>query len=185
MISGISTLHTSMNESYFLTYIFLCMLLFCGFNTIQKGQYSFKHLVFFQGLLPKFYLLSYSRPKYAWPYKFYRSCWHLWTQEEYGYSSNNCQLSRLEGTASRQHGCSFILTNSSSGKRCQPSDSLSISSNTVDNDCPENCVSTKYSLSLTQSDLSDSVKKYLSEKITSGKENFEWIKQYRHFLKMN
>ena len=89
--------------------------------------------------------------------------------------------------ASRQHGCSFILTNSSSGKRCQPSDSLAMSSAQIDNDkdCPENCVSTKYSLSLTQSDLSDSVKKYLSEKITSGKENFKWIKQYWHFLKMN
>ena len=94
-------------------------------------------------------------------------------QEEFGFSHENCLLGQAEKLAQDTLGCSFVLINSTKGDRCNPSEAstfLSAQSSPPDDDgeCPQDCVQTRYSLSASQTELADSQKISLQDKISSG-----------------
>ena len=95
-------------------------------------------------------------------------------QSSFGYSHDNCLVSKHELVANDVLGCSFILLNSSDVGRCTPGNSSTFamqrlqSAPGTDEECPADCVHTKYSLQLSQTDLTDSVKINLQDKISSG-----------------
>ena len=49
-------------------------------------------------------------------------------QGDYGYSHENCLLSSTEVVARDKLGCSYILINSTNGRRCSPGDSTFLAS---------------------------------------------------------
>ena len=79
-------------------------------------------------------------------------------------------------------GCSFLPFNNSSHRRCSPEDSRVFSSSLsllashpkveemYNEDCPESCIQTRYSVSPIISDLSDSVKQKFRTRVQSGTE---------------
>ena len=99
-------------------------------------------------------------------------------QGDYGYSHENCLLSSTEVVARDKLGCSYILINSTNGRRCSPGDSTFLASlpsaMVMEDECPPDCVHTRYSLSMSQTVLADSVKINLRDKISSG-ENIQAI----------
>ena len=93
-------------------------------------------------------------------------------QEEFGFSHENCLLGQAERLALDTLGCSFVLINSTKGGRCSPSEASTFlsaqKSGPDDDECPQDCVHTRYSLSATQTELADSQKISLQDKISSG-----------------
>ena len=93
-------------------------------------------------------------------------------QEEFGFSHENCLLGQAEKLAQDTLGCSFVLINSTKGDRCSPSEASTFhsaqSSQPDDVECPQDCVQTRYSLSASQTELADSQKISLQDKISSG-----------------
>ena len=93
-------------------------------------------------------------------------------QEEFGFSHENCLLSQVERIVQDTLGCSFVLINSTQGSRCSPGNATTFlsshKSESDDGECPQDCVQTRYSLSVTQTDLADSLKIRLQDKISSG-----------------
>ena len=95
-------------------------------------------------------------------------------QSSYGYSHDNCLTGKPDLVARDVLGCSFILLNSPEGRHCTPTNASSFamlqtrSVEGLNEECPPDCVHTKYSLQMVQTELSDAVKLSLQDKISSG-----------------